>query len=121
MILARVFAQYLCDSDQVALVLAYWEHMLIPDECFFGTVQQTAHLTPRHAQAQSRKDLGKDERDSDPQHFFMRKVDHSLNETEPLLEWVSKYDRSYGMLDGLEFIPGYDALRRVRKIKKVEP
>ncbi|KAI8845944.1 core-2/I-branching enzyme-domain-containing protein [Chytriomyces cf. hyalinus JEL632] len=150
MILARDFVDHLRDSDQVALALAYWENMLIPDESFFGTVflntpqfsnrilntnkrflkfakQPASH--PETLSMKHHKDIGKELRGEDPKYLFMRKVNHTLNTTELLLEWISKYhirrhlgdDRSYGFLDGLQFIPGNDSMRRIRKIKKLDP
>ncbi|KAJ3259785.1 hypothetical protein HDU77_001654 [Chytriomyces hyalinus] len=149
MILARNFVEHLRSSDQVALALAYWEHMLIPDESFFGTVfvntpqfshrilntnkrflkfakQPASHpetITTKHF-----KDIGKQLRGEDPKYFFMRKVNHTLNTTDALLDWVANYhirrhlgdDRSYGMLDGLQYIPGNDSMRRIRKIMKLD-
>ncbi|KAI9346241.1 core-2/I-branching enzyme-domain-containing protein [Obelidium mucronatum] len=107
LILTSDFVEYTRNSPEVAHAFAFFEHTLVPDESFLGTVlKNTENFRHRlvdgkrfikfkknspHPEWLTLKDIsniGTDDGATDPNYFFVRKIDTNTSLGLALVKWI---------------------------------
>ncbi|KAJ3104686.1 hypothetical protein HDU97_008962 [Phlyctochytrium planicorne] len=127
LILSQDFVQYLRDSEEVAMSLAFAEHTWIPDESFFCYVLLNTpqfmqklindnknfitfppnRIHPKVLGLEDTVSLGSGESETErdnPRYLFARKVDVRTDEGKMLIEWIHEHHSGkYVLADEAEY------------------
>ncbi|KAJ3024987.1 UNVERIFIED_CONTAM: hypothetical protein HDU68_007582 [Siphonaria sp. JEL0065] len=132
-IVTREFVEFTRNSPIVAHALAYFEHTLIPDESFLGTILKNTHFRHKistskrflkfkknqpHPEELKLKDvpyIGTDEIGADPSYLFVRKLNTTSVGGQELVEWIRKEhlekhlrpEADYEITEGVHFVPKF--------------